>query len=175
MFLPTEDEWYKAAYYQGGGAGAGYWDYATQSDDPPVAEAPPGGDSSANYQLPDESLAVGSPYYNTVVGAYVLSQSAYGTRDQNGNLWEWNESQVGPNRNIRGGSWFSDAIHLAASCRFSAGYAPANHDSNVGFRVAGLSESPSSPAASGWGILAMLLIVLTVGTLAFGRNADQPG
>lgn len=30
--IPTENEWYKAAYYKGGSQNAGYWDYATQSD-----------------------------------------------------------------------------------------------------------------------------------------------
>ena len=34
--IPTENEWYKAAYYKGGGTNAGYWKYATQSDDDPV-------------------------------------------------------------------------------------------------------------------------------------------
>ncbi|MGA1193360.1 MAG: SUMF1/EgtB/PvdO family nonheme iron enzyme, partial [Kiritimatiellia bacterium] len=34
-WLPTEDEWYKAAYYKGGSASAGYWSYATQSDTKP--------------------------------------------------------------------------------------------------------------------------------------------
>jgi len=33
--IPTEDEWYKAAYYKGGGTNAGYWAYATQSDTNP--------------------------------------------------------------------------------------------------------------------------------------------
>lgn len=33
--LPTEDEWYKAAYYKGGSSNAGYWNYATQSDTAP--------------------------------------------------------------------------------------------------------------------------------------------
>jgi formylglycine-generating enzyme required for sulfatase activity len=36
-FIPTENEWYKAAYYKGGGAQSGYWRYATQSDFSPVA------------------------------------------------------------------------------------------------------------------------------------------
>ena len=31
-FLPTEDEWYKAAYYIGGGTAAGYWTYPTRSN-----------------------------------------------------------------------------------------------------------------------------------------------
>lgn len=37
-FLPTLDEWHKAAYYKGGNSGdlnAGYWLYATRSNQPP--------------------------------------------------------------------------------------------------------------------------------------------
>lgn len=34
-YIPLENEWYKAAYYKGGGTNAGYWKYATQSDNPP--------------------------------------------------------------------------------------------------------------------------------------------
>jgi hypothetical protein len=34
--LPNIDEWYKAAYYKGGGINTGYWKYATQSNTPPV-------------------------------------------------------------------------------------------------------------------------------------------
>lgn len=30
--LPTEDEWFKAAYYKGGSSNTGYWRYATQSN-----------------------------------------------------------------------------------------------------------------------------------------------
>lgn len=31
-FIPTHNEWYKAAYYKGGSTNAGYWPYATQSN-----------------------------------------------------------------------------------------------------------------------------------------------
>jgi hypothetical protein len=34
-WITTEDEWYKAAFYKGGGKNAGYWKYATQSNNPP--------------------------------------------------------------------------------------------------------------------------------------------
>ncbi|MFM7520808.1 MAG: SUMF1/EgtB/PvdO family nonheme iron enzyme, partial [Planctomycetota bacterium] len=37
FFIPTEDQWYKAAYYKGGSTNAGYWDYATQSDSGPAS------------------------------------------------------------------------------------------------------------------------------------------
>lgn len=33
--LPSDNEWFKAAYYKGGSANAGYWIYATRSDTPP--------------------------------------------------------------------------------------------------------------------------------------------
>lgn len=33
--LPTENEWWKAAYYKGNGLNSGYWNYATQSNDLP--------------------------------------------------------------------------------------------------------------------------------------------
>jgi hypothetical protein len=33
--VTSEDEWYKAAYYKGGGTNAGYWSYPTQSDTMP--------------------------------------------------------------------------------------------------------------------------------------------
>ena len=35
--IPTENEWYKAAYYKGGDTDAGYWLYATQSNTAPTA------------------------------------------------------------------------------------------------------------------------------------------
>ncbi|MCL5103646.1 MAG: formylglycine-generating enzyme family protein [Armatimonadetes bacterium] len=34
-YLPSMDEWYKAAYYKGGGTSAGYWDYPTRSNTAP--------------------------------------------------------------------------------------------------------------------------------------------
>jgi hypothetical protein len=46
FWLPTENEWYKAAYYSPNKSGsAGYWNYAGQSDSSPVAI---GADSTGN-------------------------------------------------------------------------------------------------------------------------------
>ena len=39
-WLPTLNEWYKAAYYKGGGVNAGYWLYPTQSNTPPSNTLP---------------------------------------------------------------------------------------------------------------------------------------
>jgi hypothetical protein len=36
-YIPTENQWYKAACYKGGSTNASYWDYGTQSDTAPTA------------------------------------------------------------------------------------------------------------------------------------------
>jgi sulfatase modifying factor 1 len=143
VFLPTEDEWYKAAYYKGGGTDAGYWDYPTQSDTAPTSEAPPGTDmtnGSGNYY--GAGYAIGAPYYQTEVGAYSAkpSDSTYGTFDQGGNVWEWNEALiVGFYRGVRGGAFDSADTNLWAGPR--AGLAPTyEYIFNVGFRVAAVPE-----------------------------------
>lgn len=110
VFLTSEDEWHKAAFYKGGSTNAGYWTYATQSDTLPNNN-PPGADTgnSANYY--NGGWAVGSPYL-TDVGAYSLSDSAYGTFDQTGSMWEWNESVGAQNPAHRGASWVSQSGRL---------------------------------------------------------------
>ena len=93
VFLPSEDEWYKAAYYKGGGIDAGFWEYATGSDEPPIAEDPPGTNSASYRQDTDQ---IGRPVYIEFepknVGAYIDSPSPSGTFDQAGNAMEWNET-----------------------------------------------------------------------------------
>lgn len=118
--LPDQMEWYKAAYYKGGGLNTGYWTYATQSDTAPLSEAPPGHSEppgSANYN--NAAYAVGPPDYLSGVGAYTYSPGPYGTFDQNGNLQEMNESECslpnGPGHMVRGGSWGVGVQWLAKS------------------------------------------------------------
>lgn len=134
--IPTEDEWYKAAYYKGAGLDSGYWDYATRSDTLPDNNIPANDSgNSANY-----FFALGASPYSTSVGAYGLSRSAYGTFDQNGNVWEWNETALTPSsRGMRGSSWNSnDEWGLHASER--GAWAPSTSMADGGFRVAFVPE-----------------------------------
>ena len=144
VFLPTEDEWYKAAYYKSGGTNAGYWEYPTQSDIAPTAEAPAGTDltnGSANYRQ------LYFPYYTNEVGAYSAkpSDSAYGTFDQGGNVWEWTEASNGSNRWLRGGSFFCrdspQGLNLRASTRYLS-LDPSDEYYNDGFRVVRAVPAP---------------------------------
>ncbi|OHE82108.1 MAG: hypothetical protein A3G75_12280 [Verrucomicrobia bacterium RIFCSPLOWO2_12_FULL_64_8] len=138
VFIPSEDEWYKAAYYKAGGTNAGYWDYPTQSNTAPRAEGPAGTDlinGSANY-----GGAVGDL---TAVGSYTAkpSDGAYGTFDQGGNVWEWNEAVFDSSfRGLRGGSVPNAYGALRASTRYSGGYDPTQEWYSVGFRVASVPE-----------------------------------
>ncbi|MEI7901835.1 MAG: hypothetical protein WCK89_16395, partial [bacterium] len=55
-------------------------------------------------------------------GAFAASPSAYGTFDQGGNLWQWNEANIsGLYRGVRGGSFYFDGDNLHASSRNSYG------------------------------------------------------
>lgn len=129
-FIPTEDEWYKAAYYKSNGLNAGYWAYPTQSDSPPECILANGfGDGpiptiySCNYittTTPDPNIYPPGPNtanFNscaiwagttgivTTVGSNG-GPSAYGTYDQNGNTWEWVcEDSVSTVSIRRGGNW----------------------------------------------------------------------
>ncbi len=48
-FIPSENEWYKAAYYKGGGTNAGYWLYPTRSNTAPSNLLSSTGTNNANF------------------------------------------------------------------------------------------------------------------------------
>jgi formylglycine-generating enzyme required for sulfatase activity len=135
IVVPSVDEWYKAAYYKGGGTSAGYWDFATQSDTAPVAELAPGGTNSANYDK------VAFPSYGTTtnVGAYIDSPSAYGTFDQSGNVIEWVEEVRSTDyRVVMGGSFRGSDWTLMSNRRDVAG--PTSEYAWNGFRLVLIPE-----------------------------------
>ncbi len=160
-FLTSEDEWYKGAYYDptlSGGSGD-YWDYPTQSNSAPtVATANSVGDISnpgsnvANY-LSGADWNSQNGNVTTVGSAGPLSDSFYGTADQGGNVWEWNEALIGSSRGLRGGSWVNLSSSLLASSRFIGN--PSGESDVVGFRVATVPEP-------GTAVLGMIGFALTL-------------
>jgi formylglycine-generating enzyme required for sulfatase activity len=141
-WLPTEDEWYKAAYYdasKNAGAG-GYWKMPTQSDS--LSGNTIGTPGAANYYDGDH---VGYPNMAlTDVGAYgANSDSFYGTNDQGGNVYEWNGAEVGGQwRGVRGGAWNNSGVLDAESSRHYDDD-PTVEDHVYGFRVAIVPEPTS--------------------------------
>ena len=124
VYIPTEDEWYKAAYYNA--ANQTYSLYANGQNSITTADA--------NY-----AFIVGS---STNVGFFTGDPSSYGSFDQGGNVWEWNDAVIaGSSRGQRGGSWLDSDFFLASSYRSDGD--PSNENYNIGFRLASVPE-PSS-------------------------------
>jgi len=154
--IPSEDEWYKAAYHKNDGVTGNYFDYPTSSNSDPNNDLD-GGGNNATFSDAGGST-IGSPYWRTEVGAHVNSESPYGTFDQGGNLWEWNESRRALARGVRGGSARYKMSDLIAD-RPNVGNDPTDENYAIGFRVASVPE-PATIA---------LLAVVAVGMLVRRR------
>ncbi len=138
-YIPTENEWYKAAYYDPNmPGGAGYWSYSTKSNSMPSNAMSATGTDNANFV--HGSYTIGSPYYRTEVGAFAASPSAYGTYDQSGNVFEWTEAALpgAPSTNLyrglRGGAFCYSVTTMSASYR-DMYEAPTYEDYDTGFRM----------------------------------------
>lgn len=136
-FLPSEDEWYKAAHHQNNGVTADYWDYATGSNEVPT---PVTGGTAPGSAVYHQAFATGPADVNLSGGL-----SPYGTMGQNGNFWEWSESAfdggndaVAEPRALRGGNWFFTETVLRSS--FRSNNDPTDERDSFGFRVASVPE-----------------------------------
>jgi hypothetical protein len=143
-FLPTVNEWYKAAYYDPTKGGSGYWLFAVRSDcefnattcpDGIIAELPPGGPHSANFNTIVPNTTGDNPYNLSDVGAYTAASSYYGTFDQSGLQWEWCEPLPGAGATRRmGGSQGNGAARLQSNAYAENGFGGIS--ANQSFRVA---------------------------------------
>ena len=119
--IPTENEWYKAAYFDGGKpGGAGYWTYALKGGSAPAC--------NLNSDAPSDA------------GSYSSAPSPNGTYDQNGNMWEYNETTSGDKVGLRGGSFYinDNDSYLQSSTRYDVYGAKWP---NYGFRIAALGSA----------------------------------
>lgn len=179
-WVPSENEWYKAAYYYP--ITHSYYDYPTGNNSVPNNN-PPSFDTGNSANFYNGAYTNGNPNYPlTNVGAYTLSPSRYSTFDQGGNVFEWNEIHNGtPFSPVRGGAWTVASYNLNASTRYDDGAEFELVD--VGFRVASVPE-PASISLCFGGVAIMLLMsrrVLCQGSLTglrppLGRaGADDAG
>jgi formylglycine-generating enzyme required for sulfatase activity len=160
--IASEDEWYKAAYYKGGGTNAGYWDYPTGGSAVPGNDMADASGNNANYYTAPYVWPIDSGKYTTLVGEFQNSDSPYGTFDQGSNVWEWTEARLpGSSRGLRGGSFTgSSGSYLHAAGR--SYHYPSIEAGDFGFRI---SEVPE-PASMG---------VLALGGLVMIRKGWKKG
>ena len=136
-FIPSENEWYKAAYYNP--SSGTYSTYATQSNIAP---------SNSLVLVPNDANYYNGGYtdptnYLTPVGYFSTSPSYYGTFDHSGDVLQWNEAIIsGSFRGLRGGSWYDSYSSYLASSSRDNDY-PTNEYYLIGFRVASVPEPGS--------------------------------
>ncbi|MEQ8849570.1 SUMF1/EgtB/PvdO family nonheme iron enzyme [Botrimarina sp.] len=161
-FIPSVDEWYKAAYYDP--TLDAYWNYPTGSDDPPISVV--------------SGTDLGTAVWNQPTGLADITQSGgpspFGTIAQGGNVAEWQETTLfgdpttllsPDSRGVRGGQagLVTNAFPLSV---LGGDDRLASRSTQIGFRVAAVPEPGSALSLS----LALLYFLLS---LADRRNAPR--
>jgi formylglycine-generating enzyme len=148
IVVPSENEWYKAAYYNP--ATNAYFGYPTSSNATPVSSSPTSLPNHVNFG----AHGAEGP---TNVGAYTGTKSPYGAFDMGGNAYQWNESLIGEDRGLRGGGWGGGlTIELQSIYRGSAMPDPGIYGGvDIGFRLAMVPE-PSTLALATLGFAASI-------------------
>ena len=127
VFLPSENEWYKAAYYDP--VSSLYNLYPTGSNSTPATSGPTSLANHANFNNVVGNL--------TDVGAYTGTTSPYGAFDMGGDVFQWDEAMInGTDREVRGGSFSDTSFGLRSSKHVSGD--PAGWPFNIGFRMANI-------------------------------------
>ncbi len=156
FYLPSENEWYKTAYFDGDALS--YNTFATSGTPSAVT-----GGTDPDTAVYGNAFSVGPALVDEAGGA-----SPYGTFGMNGNALEWMESSVdGLNgaasdpRSVRGGSWTTASV-LALASTVSTNNNPGTENANLGFRVA---STTGIPEPSG-----VLLVLLGTALLTLRRR-----
>ena len=122
---------------QGWRNNAGYWLYPTKGDTA-HAQQPAFRNGHEQRQLLQRRLHRSNELL-TPVGAFAASPGPYGTYDQGGDVWQWNETAVNSSsRGVRGSSW-NDGYY-GDLAPFSRNFdRPSDEYYDIGFRVASLT------------------------------------
>ena len=142
-WIPTENEWYKAAYYDPSpdGPADDYWLYPWRSD---VLQGRPANFYNGTYTVTGQPTQGSFITFLTDVG--FGTPSYYGTAGQAGNVEEYTEGDAfseGPR--FRGGHWQAPAEQADFRMRSFAGnnsIVPHSQGRLVGFRVATVATRP---------------------------------
>jgi formylglycine-generating enzyme required for sulfatase activity len=153
--IPTASEWYKAAYYKGGGLQAGYWLYPAQSNTTPSNVLSASGTDNANYYV---NGYTDPTHYLTPVGAFASSSGAYGTFDQGGDVFQWTEQNTNNVNRAEGGGNFQFQVN-GSGAQWMSSLELTNTDADnefpgTGFRVVEVPE-PTSCGLIGLGFVAI--------------------
>jgi len=140
--IPSEDEWYKAAYYDP--VNDCYYDYPNGTDDIPAE--PTDGTSTRVFNFGDDPYwAPDGPWdYFTNIGE-TTGHSPYGAYDMGGNVEEWTDTMDVPYyqyRVTRGGHFTASEQQLRSS-DYSP-YGPDMDGARFGFRIAYIIPEPAS-------------------------------
>jgi sulfatase modifying factor 1 len=154
-FLPSINEWHKAAYYDP--VAGVYYDYPTGSD------AIPDGIDFAGDTTFDAVFNDGgsNPQPNNIFDVGVLSP--HGTVGQGGNVWEWEETAfnrvndvANEQRRTAGSSWAAGHTGMNATNTL-IGVAPQFENNSIGFRVGSVIPEPGSILLLTIGIIGVTL------------------
>ena len=148
--LPTEDEWYKAAYYDP--ATGTYYDYPNGTDD--VPPEPMDETTPRTMNFGDDPYWQGGVYFTST--GQTTGASPYGTYDQGGNVREWMETRSVqfPDHMIRGGAFTEPAMFLYSGT--TQGTDP-DTEGYIGFRLIYIIPEPSTVALLFLGLLGCAL------------------
>lgn len=156
-FLPSDDEWYKAAYYDPN-AGV-YYDFPTGSDSVPDG-IDFAGDTAFDAVFQDSRYFPTPTQPNDITDVGVLSP--YGTAGQGGNVEEWEETaryvvnrNTYDDRRVRGGIYFDTPYHLSSN--FLGILPPLVEGNSLGFRIAAAAPIPEPTCTALFPIAAVML------------------
>lgn len=163
FWIPTLDEWIKAAHYDpnhGGAGSPGWWTYPYASEDQPMPGLPGFGQTSAGVTNPFGYANV----LDIPLGAYANVNSPWGLLDVSGGASEWTEQTDTPgpihwDRVAKGTYAGATDFTLLLDQIYTQNYQPPFTSFFTGLRVASPVPSPSAG------------LMLVMGSLALSRRS----